>query len=432
VIDDGPGAPPDIAEHLFDPFVSSKRQGAGSASRWSRSWSPIRAAWSNMRAKDRPERTVFRMLLPARAEQRMNGARTRPRRRRRCRDPHGRARGIAPRGPYRRNRAAASPICAGHLAPSGRTCWSPTSCCPTATGSMHRRRLIAEYPAAGHRAVGAEHLHHRGARDRAGRVRLSAQAVRSRRAGARGRRRIGRRPRQPTGKRPDEARASLPLIGRSPAMQEVYRIDRARRFERPDRADLGRIGHRQGTGRARDPRFRPAPPRALRRRQHGRDPARADRGELFGHERGAFTGAAGAHRRQVRAGAGRHAVPRRDRRHADGSADPAAARAPVGRIHARRRRAHDPGRCAHHRRHQPGSARSSARASFARICSTGSTSCRCAAGAARARIRTLALLARHFLDRAAEAACRASSSIPPRSRGSSSMTGRAMSASSKI
>ena len=38
--------------------------------------------------------------------------------------------------------------------------------------------------------------------------------------------------------------------------------------------------------------------------------------ELFGHEKGAFTGAVGAQARQVRDGAPRHAVPRRDRRSA--------------------------------------------------------------------------------------------------------------------
>ena len=29
VIDDGPGAPPEIAEHLFDPFVTTKKSGSG-------------------------------------------------------------------------------------------------------------------------------------------------------------------------------------------------------------------------------------------------------------------------------------------------------------------------------------------------------------------------------------------------------------------
>jgi two-component system nitrogen regulation response regulator GlnG len=40
--------------------------------------------------------------------------------------------------------------------------------------------------------------------------------------------------------------------------------------------------------------------------------------ELFGHEAGAFTGAAEAPHRPLRAGRWRHAVPRRDRRHAGG------------------------------------------------------------------------------------------------------------------
>ncbi len=78
--------------------------------------------------------------------------------------------------------------------------------------------------------------------------------------------------------------------------------------------------------------------------------------ELFGHERGAFTGAQARSVRPLRAGGGRHALPRRDRRHADGSADAAPARAAAGRIHHRRRPHADPHRRAHHRRHQQGPA----------------------------------------------------------------------------
>ena len=47
--------------------------------------------------------------------------------------------------------------------------------------------------------------------------------------------------------------------------------------------------------------------------------------ELFGHERGAFTGCEFTHAGPVRAGGGRDAVPRRDRRHAGRSPDAAAA-----------------------------------------------------------------------------------------------------------
>jgi two-component system nitrogen regulation response regulator GlnG len=71
--------------------------------------------------------------------------------------------------------------------------------------------------------------------------------------------------------------------------------------------------------------------------------------ELFGHERGAFTGAGPALGRQVRAGRRRHAVPRRDRRHAARGADPPAARAAGGRVHDGRRPHADQGQCPHRR-----------------------------------------------------------------------------------
>ena len=59
--------------------------------------------------------------------------------------------------------------------------------------------------------------------------------------------------------------------------------------------------------------------------------------ELFGYEKGAFTGAAGAQARQVRDGAPRHAVPRRDRRPAAGAAGEDPARARGDDVRARRR-----------------------------------------------------------------------------------------------
>ena len=61
--------------------------------------------------------------------------------------------------------------------------------------------------------------------------------------------------------------------------------------------------------------------------------------ELFGHEKGAFTGAVGAQARQVRDGASRHAVPRRDRRPAAGAAGQDPARARGEAVRARRRHA---------------------------------------------------------------------------------------------
>lgn len=67
VIDDGPGAPAEIAHHLFDPFVSSKRSGTGLG------LAVVEKLVTDMGglveyARDTreggPERTVFRLLLP--------------------------------------------------------------------------------------------------------------------------------------------------------------------------------------------------------------------------------------------------------------------------------------------------------------------------------------------------------------------------------
>ena len=60
--------------------------------------------------------------------------------------------------------------------------------------------------------------------------------------------------------------------------------------------------------------------------------------ELFGHEKGAFTGATAAKPGKFELADGRHALPRRDRRHVADAAGEAAARAPGARVRARRRR----------------------------------------------------------------------------------------------
>jgi PAS domain S-box-containing protein len=75
--------------------------------------------------------------------------------------------------------------------------------------------------------------------------------------------------------------------------------------------------------------------------------------ELFGHEKGAFTGADRPARGPLRAGRGRHPLPRRGRRAAPGGAGQAAARPPGARVRARRRVRHHQGRRARAGGHQP-------------------------------------------------------------------------------
>ena len=109
--------------------------------------------------------------------------------------------------------------------------------------------------------------------------------------------------------------------------------------------------------------------------------------ELFGHERGAFTGRDHAAHRQVRAVQPRHAVPGRNRRHDAGDADQDSAGAAVRHVRAGGRQPADQGGRADHRGDQPRRwSRPWRRGSSARTCFTGSTWCaftfrRCASGA---------------------------------------------------
>ena len=148
----------------------------------------------------------------------------------------------------------------------------------------------------------------------------------------------------------DETEEQLPLIGRSPAMQEIYRV-----LARLMGTDLTvMISGESGTGKE-------LVAKALHdygKRRNGpfvavnmaAIPRELIESDLFGHEKGSFTGAHSRGIGPLRAGAGRQPVPRRNRRHAARSADSAAARAAVGRIHHGRRPRADSRRHPHHRR----------------------------------------------------------------------------------
>ena len=130
--------------------------------------------------------------------------------------------------------------------------------------------------------------------------------------------------------------------------------------------------------------------------------------ELFGYEKGAFTGAVGAQAGQVRDGASRHAVPRRDRRSADVAAGEDSARAGRKAVRARRRhRAPCRSTCGSWPRRTRACAPRWRRAASARI---STSACRCfrspfrRCATAPATSRAGAVLRRAVLPRPEEAA----------------------------
>ena len=151
-----------------------------------------------------------------------------------------------------------------------------------------------------------------------------------------------------------QQRYRLPaIVGESPRIVEVSQCDSARRADRFDRAAAGRVGHRQGAVRARDPSAVAAARPAVRRHQLRRDSGDAHRERAVRTREGLVHRRDGTAARQVRAGRQRHDLPRRDRRPRPRRAVEASARDSGAALRPDRRHVDARRRRAHHLRDEP-------------------------------------------------------------------------------
>ena len=122
------------------------------------------------------------------------------------------------------------------------------------------------------------------------------------------------------------------MVGRSEAMRRIYQLIE---MAAPDASAGCFIAGESGTGKEliarRDPRALAPARAAVRRAQLRGHPRELIESEMFGHVKGAFTGAVSRPQGQVRGGHGGHPLPRRDRGHEPHHPGQAAARPPGGR-----------------------------------------------------------------------------------------------------
>ena len=156
------------------------------------------------------------------------------------------------------------------------------------------------------------------------------------------------------------------MIGVSPAFRRMMTLVQQVADSSATVLIQGESGTGQGAGRARHPRSLAAPRRAVRRRQLRRAAGDAARVRAVRLREGRVHRRGRAQGGPLRAGRRRHALPRRGRRPLarDAAQDPA--RAPGGRVRARRRHPDDPRRRAHRRRHESGPGRARAREALPR------------------------------------------------------------------